>query len=188
MLETPRPVFCETLAPAVKLCVFTEPLGELWAVTLHMELGWVCRVAGTQSLVVGRTSPVPWLSRITDGASVPGGSGGNHGLVDRLCSPRMGLCGRGYSVPNQGSSDLEPSDLILPCGPALLKVLEPGHMISSDHRPPKGLLVLHHLLEMNSHFVPGCILLEGYDGEISFNEGHGGHAFIDHRLTLGCKH
>ena len=89
---------------------------------------------------------------------------------------------------DQGSSVLEPSDLIIPGHPALLQVLEPGRVVSSDYGPPKGLPVLHHLLEMNSHFIHECILLEGHDGEVSVNEGHVGYAFIDHGSTLGCEH
>ena len=35
------PFFCENLALAVKLCVFTEPLDRLKAVTTHMEVSWM---------------------------------------------------------------------------------------------------------------------------------------------------
>ena len=89
---------------------------------------------------------------------------------------------------NQVYYEFEPSDLIIPGGSALLQVLEPDRVISSDHGPPECLPFLHHLLEMNSHFVLACILFERHDGEVSFNEGHGGHAFIDYGLTLRCKH
>ena len=65
-------------------------------------------------------------------------------------------------MPNQGSSELVPSDLIIPSGPALLQVLEPVPVVSSHHGPPEGLPVLNHLLEMNSHFILEyeCIFLE----------------------------
>ena len=53
---------------------------------------------------------------------------------------------RGYSVPHQGSAEFEPGDFILPSGPALLQVLEPGHLVGSYHWPPVGLTILQDLL------------------------------------------
>ena len=61
----------------------------------------MCRIAGTQALIVGSASPVPWLSQVTEGASAHGGLGGNLGFVGRTCSTGLRACGRGYSVPHQ---------------------------------------------------------------------------------------
>ena len=58
-LRPPWSVCCENFALAVKLSVFTVPLDRLKGVTAHVEVSWVGRVVGTQTLVVGGTSPVP---------------------------------------------------------------------------------------------------------------------------------
>ena len=63
-------------------------------------------------------------------------------MVGRLVSPEMELCRRGYPVPDQGSPEFKPGSLINPGGPALLQVLEPGHMISTNYWPPEGLTPL----------------------------------------------
>ena len=118
---------------------------------------------------------------------MPGGLAGSLGFIGRNCSIRLGLCGISYSVPKQCSSELEPSDLIIPGGSALLQVLEPDSVVSSDHRSPEGLPILSHLLKMHSLFIPERIRLEGHDGEVSVNEAHGGQAFIDRGSTLVCE-
>ena len=76
-------------------------------------------------------------------------------------------------MPHQCSSELEPSDLIIPRGSALLQVLEPDSVVNSDHGPPEGFPILHHFLVMNSHLIPELILLEGRDGEVPIDECQG---------------
>ena len=73
---------------------------------------------------------------------MPLGFSGSRRLLDRLVTTEMGLCSRGYSVPNQGCSGFEPGSFIIPSGSALLQVLEPGCMIGMHHPPTKGLSVL----------------------------------------------
>ena len=75
----------------------------------------------------------------------------------------MELCGRGYPVPDQGFPEFEPGSLIIPGVPALLQVLEPSHMISTNHWLPEGLTILQHLLQMNGHFISEDIHLESHD-------------------------
>ena len=66
-------------------------------------------------------------------------------------------------MPHQGSSEVEPGDLILPGGPSLLQVLEPGPMVGSYHWPPEGLTMFHDLLQVNSHFISDGSCFEGHD-------------------------
>ena len=63
----------------------------------------MCRVAGTHEV-----------------ASAPGDSSGSLGFVGNGCSTGLGACVRGYSVPHQCSSELEPRDLIITRGSAML--------------------------------------------------------------------
>ena len=90
-------------------------------------------------------------------------------------------------MPDQGSPKFEPGSLIVPGGPALLHVLEPGYVISMNHWPPEGLTILDHLLQMNGHFISKDIHLESHDGRVSIHKGHAGHDVVDGRLTLRCE-
>ena len=156
--------------------------------TAHTKLSWMCSADETQTLVIGNTGLVPWLSWVTEGASAPVGLGGSHGLVGRLCSTRWGFVGGAILCQTRALRSLSlvtsSSQVALPCSRA------PGAGAKKHGKlwAPTGLPVLYHLFEMNSHFIHDCILLEGHDGKVSVNKGHGGHAFIDHGSTLGCEH
>ena len=63
-------------------------------------------IVDTQPLVVSSTGLVPWLGWFTERASVPLG----RRLIGRPGSAGVGLCRRGYSVPDQSSPEFEPDN------------------------------------------------------------------------------
>ena len=72
--------------------------------------------------------PVLLMGWITEGASVPLSLRGSHRLVGRIVITEMEVHRRSYSVQNQDSPEFEPGSFIISGGPALLQVLEPGHI------------------------------------------------------------
>ena len=74
------------------------------------------------------------------------------GCVGSRCS--TGMRAGGYPMPHQCSLELEPNDFIILFGSALLQMLEPDCVVSSDHGPPEDLPILHNFLKMNGHFIP----------------------------------
>ena len=131
-----------------------------------MEISGRYIVARTQSLVVGGISPVPWLSHDMKVPVCLRAQVGAWSMV--VVGVALGWWLMGGTILCH-TSDLWSLNLVT----SSFHVLEPDCVVISDHRPPKCLQILRHLLEMHSHFITACIILEGHDGEVPIDESHG---------------